>query len=165
MTEEHSHSEVEFEARDLSALGIMGFLAGLTIVAFLLQFVLVGIYHYLDNYTKKHEPALNPLVTNTNSDMRNPTPQSVDEFPLPRLETNEIGQLRDRRLMEENTLDTYGWVDQKSGVAHIPIERAMDLLAQRGLPTSQPVGAPKTRPDVTAPRERNNLAPGPGAGR
>jgi hypothetical protein len=162
MNEEHLNPEVQYEPRDLSALGIMGFLAGLTLVGILLNFILFGIYRYLDNYTKTHEPALNPLVTNTNRDMRNPRLDEANEFPQPRLETNEVGQLRDRRWFEETTLYSYGWVDQKAGVAHIPIDRAMQLIAQRGLPTSQPSNAPKTRPQVTAPRERNNLAPGAG---
>ena len=32
-------------------------------------------------------------------------------------------------------LNTYGWVDRKAGVAHIPVDRAIDILAKRGLPT------------------------------
>jgi hypothetical protein len=138
MSEERAHTEVEYEPRDLSALGILGFLAGLAIVGFVLQIILVGVYSYLDQYTKKHEPPVNPLVTITNPDTRNPTPQTTQEFPQPRLETNEVGQLRDRRVLEESILDSYGWVDQKAGTAHIPIDRAMDLIAQRGLPTVPP---------------------------
>jgi hypothetical protein len=57
---------------------------------------------------------------------------------LPRLETNELGQLDDQRLREEDILNTYGWTDQKAGVAHIPIDRAMALIAQRGLPVAPP---------------------------
>jgi len=37
-------------------------------------------------------------------------------------------------MIEEKALYTYGWVDEKAGTVHIPIERAMDLLVQRGLP-------------------------------
>src|SRR5208282_5249649 len=33
-----------------------------------------------------------------------------------------------------DTLHSYGWVDEKAGTVRIPIERAMDLLVQRGLP-------------------------------
>ncbi len=39
---------------------------------------------------------------------------------------------RDREAAE---LESYGWIDRKSGIVRIPIDRAMDLLAQRGLPT------------------------------
>lgn len=38
------------------------------------------------------------------------------------------------RLREENTLSTYDYVDKNAGTVRIPIDRAMDLLAQRGLP-------------------------------
>ncbi len=36
--------------------------------------------------------------------------------------------------MEAETLGTYGWVDEKSGVARMPIEEAKKLILQRGLP-------------------------------
>jgi hypothetical protein len=44
-------------------------------------------------------------------------------------------------LKEEQTLDSYSWVDQKTGVVRIPIDRAMQLIAQRGLSTTPKVGA------------------------
>jgi len=31
---------------------------------------------------------------------------------------------------EEQILNNYGWVDEKAGIVHVPIERAMDILAQ-----------------------------------
>ena len=43
-------------------------------------------------------------------------------------------------MEEEKTLYSYGWVDEKAGTVRIPIERAMDLLVQRGLPV-RPQGA------------------------
>jgi hypothetical protein len=55
--------------------------------------------------------------------------------PPPRLQTNPTSDLQ-RLLEAENAkLNSYGWVDQSAGVVRIPIDRAMDLLAQRGLPT------------------------------
>jgi hypothetical protein len=38
--------------------------------------------------------------------------------------------LRDLRAQEEAVLNSYGWVDPEKKVARIPIERAMELLAQ-----------------------------------
>jgi hypothetical protein len=35
---------------------------------------------------------------------------------------------------ENKRLTTYGWVDPKSGVVRIPVDQAMKLLAERGLP-------------------------------
>jgi hypothetical protein len=37
-------------------------------------------------------------------------------------------------LKQEDELNSYGWVDQSAGVAHIPIDRAMDLIVEHGLP-------------------------------
>ncbi len=42
-------------------------------------------------------------------------------------------------MNEEKTLYSYGWVDE-TGTVRIPIERAMDLIVQRGLPV-RPQGA------------------------
>jgi len=49
----------------------------------------------------------------------------------PMLETNEMGQLREFVTNQENQLNSYGWVDEKAGVARIPIERAMELTVGR----------------------------------
>ena len=43
---------------------------------------------------------------------------------------------------EGAALEGHGWVDREKGVVHIPVERAMDLIAARGLPASpQPTPA------------------------
>jgi len=130
------HGEVEFERQDLSAGGIIAFLVGLAIFGILLQLILAGMFKFLDSYEKAHEPPQNPLIKAVNADTRQATPQDANKFPQPRLETNERDELTGRRLKEEEILNSYGWVDPKAGVAHIPIEKAMELLAQRGLPTS-----------------------------
>ena len=41
---------------------------------------------------------------------------------------------------ENRILDSYGTVDEKAGIVRIPIQRAMQILAQRGLPTTAPAG-------------------------
>jgi hypothetical protein len=61
-----------------------------------------------------------------------PTPQLP---PQPRLEAEPGQELRRYRAQQEQLLRTYGWVDRPSGVVRIPIDRAVDLLAQRGLPS------------------------------
>ena len=35
---------------------------------------------------------------------------------------------------QQNLLNTYGWVDKQNGIVRLPIDRAMELLLQRGLP-------------------------------
>jgi hypothetical protein len=131
-----NHGEVEFERQDLSAGAILAFLVGLAIFGILMHLILAGMFKFLDAYEKRHEPPQNPLVKAVNADTRVATPQDADKFPQPRLETNERDELNDRRLKEEEILNSYGWVDPKAGIAHIPIEKAMELVAQRGLPTT-----------------------------
>ena len=143
------HEKVEFERKDLGAGGILGFLVGLAIVGVLIHLVLLGMYKYLNQYEKTHQPAQSPLVQAVNVDTRQATPQDANKFPEPRLEVNERSQLNDVRLHEEEVLNSYGWVDQKAGIAHIPIDRAMALIAQRGLPTApagEQGGKGKTKP-------------------
>jgi hypothetical protein len=79
-----------------------------------------------------------PLITPSGAMSRVMTQDEVDklfkENGAPMLETNERGQFRDFLMDQEDQLNSYGWVDEKGGVAHIPIERAMELMVQRGLP-------------------------------
>ncbi|MEA3212566.1 MAG: hypothetical protein QOE70_5623 [Chthoniobacter sp.] len=64
------------------------------------------------------------------------------EPPPPRLQTDPVADLATFRAAEEARLHTYGWIDRNAGLIHVPIERAMDLIAERGLPVRpQPKGA------------------------
>jgi hypothetical protein len=53
------------------------------------------------------------------------------EPPQPRLQTDPHGDIAKLRESERAQLEGYGWVDRDTGTVHIPIERAMSLLAQR----------------------------------
>ena len=54
--------------------------------------------------------------------------------PEPRLQTNPREDLRELRDAEQDTLTTYGWVDRNAGIVRIPIDEAITLTLQRGLP-------------------------------
>jgi hypothetical protein len=54
--------------------------------------------------------------------------------PEPRLQTNPRGDLRALRDEENQILNSYKWVDKGAGIVRIPIERAMKLTLERGLP-------------------------------
>ena len=68
--------------------------------------------------------------------------------PEPRLEPRPLLPLARLRAEESRRLETYGWVDEKVGVVHIPIENAIDAVARNGLPRF-PVPGPPGR-DTTA---------------
>jgi hypothetical protein len=55
--------------------------------------------------------------------------------PEPRLQISPQQDMRQMRAAEMAALHSYGWVDRQAGIVRIPIERAIELLAERGLPT------------------------------
>lgn len=137
--DEHNE-DTGFEREDWNAGTVYAFLGGLAVVCLLVYFLLRGMYAYLDARSRASQPLQNPLVTARGPVVRNLPRSEVQEqikttFPDPRLEENERQQINQFRLGEEETLNSYGWVDQPAGVVRIPIERAMELIAQRGLPT------------------------------
>jgi hypothetical protein len=69
--------------------------------------------------------------------------RTATQFPEPRLQVAPQIDLAALRTREDTELNTYGWIDRKTGVVRLPIERAMDLVAQKGLPVRGAPNAPK----------------------
>lgn len=96
---------------------------------------------------------LRPLmIRSQEKDYAPPSPLAASygrtEPPAPRLQVDPALDIYDHRKAEQQVLTTYGWVDQKAGVVRIPIERAMGLLAERGI---QAPPAAAAAPAGTAP--------------
>jgi hypothetical protein len=125
----------DFERRDIGAAGIIYFFVGLAVATLIIHFLLAGLYNFLDKRAKAGQPAVSPLITTVPADTRQ-IPYNYPEraFPDPLLERDERTQLNDIRVAEEQKLASYDWVDQKAGTMRIPIDRAMDLIEERGLP-------------------------------
>jgi hypothetical protein len=138
-----------YERSDIGSAGVLYFLLGLFVAGLFIFFLVDGIYSYLDKRSQAEQSPVNPLVTNAPADTRhisNDYPQGA--FPNPKLEEDERGQLNGIRLKEEQTLSTYDYIDKNAGTVRIPIDRAMDLIAQRGLPVrAAPAARPKPAPD------------------
>ena len=158
-----TNGHADFERRDITVAGVVYFMVGLAVVAILIHFIVAGMYKYLDHRFESQQRAVSPLVTNPARDTRTLPPEFKTDsegsdyekylqksFPEPQLEIDERTELNKVRLYEENRLSTYDYVDKDAGTVRIPIERAMDLLAQRGLPTrtqpgdSTPVASSKS---------------------
>jgi hypothetical protein len=61
------------------------------------------------------------------------------------LQVNPTVALEEVRREEEAQLNSYGWVQREAGVVRIPIERAKELLLERGLPVRpQPANPPES---------------------
>ena len=127
-----------FERRDIGAAGVLYFLLGLAVCGLIVHFVMTGLYSYLEKRSETEQAPVSPLVKNAPEDTRHLSVDYRDylkqNFPSPQLEIDERTQLNKIRLNEEETLASYGYIDQKAGIVRIPIERAMDLIAERGLP-------------------------------
>ncbi len=85
-----------------------------------------------------------------------PTPKASMAPPEPRIQYAPRMDLQTLRAQEDAILHTYGWVDRSSGTVRIPIDRAMDIIAQRGLPARSGTGpvptVPSTGPESGGPQ-------------
>jgi hypothetical protein len=138
MNHGHPGHETEFEHEDLGARGIYVFMIGLVVSGVVIYFIIIGMYSFLDKYERSQMTTASPLLSSSGAMTRVMTQDEVDklfkENGAPMLEIDEHTDLRKFLMDQEGQLNSYGWVDEKAGVAHIPIERAMELTVQRGVP-------------------------------
>ena len=148
-----TNGHADYERRDIGIPAVYYFLAGLAVALVVAAFAVSGLYHFLENRSQANQAPVSPLVANAPADTRRLPPEYKTDsegtdyekylkknFPQPQLESNERTELNQDRLREENTLSTYGYVDENAGTVRIPIDRAMQLLAERGLPTREQSG-------------------------
>jgi hypothetical protein len=56
---------------------------------------------------------------------------------------------------QQNLLNSYGWIDRQNGIVRLPVDRAMELLLEPGLPTR----AAKTQQNGAPPLKTRNGSP------
>jgi hypothetical protein len=136
--------EPGYETKDASALPLLSFGVGLIVALVVVELLMLGFYGLFISERPKH----------------------IEE----RAAANIYEQLRDLRRTENAALSSYGWVDRKAGVVRIPIDRAIDLVAEKGIPfgkgpktelemnshsgTPVPLPVPGVEKDATNPPER-----------
>jgi hypothetical protein len=127
---EHHENPAHHEESDVNIRAILGFGASLIVVAAVIHLLIYGLFTYFDSREGVKVPAEYPLAAS----------QGHHEPPEPRLQTDPRQDLADMRAKEDEVLGSYGWVDKNAGVVRIPIDTAMRLTLQRGLPsrTEQP---------------------------
>jgi hypothetical protein len=129
-----------YEPRDANIRGLLQFAFWMAVV---LALTLIAMKWTLDYYAKIEPlgaPA-SPLVSATQR-----------ELPAnPRLQAHPRSDLENYCASQEQEVSTYGWVDQQSGIVRIPIDRAMDMTLQRGLPARAASEAPTSMPSVALP--------------
>jgi len=129
-------------------LGLFGVLAGLAIFGA----AVVAIVFFV----MEKKAAGVDRVAVSEAGLERPAPDRVP--PAPRLEIHTEGHWRVFRDAEKTRLSSYGWMDRNTGAVHIPIDRAMDLIAERG------VGALPQAPVVMS-RPGGGTAPAPSVSR
>jgi hypothetical protein len=118
-----THESTHHETSDINIRGVLGFGFGLLIAAIAIHLLVWLLFLYFAGRGAV-VPAQYPLVAGP-----------VNRLPPePRLQTNPRQDLRDLQATEDRILTTYGWVDKDAGTVRIPIDQAMKLVVQRGLP-------------------------------
>jgi hypothetical protein len=114
-----------YEVRDTNIRTVTLFGVGLVLLVVVTNLLLLGVY---DRLYKQREPK------------ETPTPAE-----------NLAAQMRAMRQTEDAALYGPPRVDRKTGVVRIPIDRAIDLVARRGVPRGK---GPQTEIQINS-REKN----------
>ena len=127
----------DHERRDANAKWIFGIVAFLAVSVIAIHFILAGWLRVL-NHSAGPTDRWRPVK---------PGAQSLrSSAPFPRLQVSAPLDLQAFRARELAELNGYGWINRTAGIVHIPIERAMDLVLQEGLPTRNQTNAAKAGP-------------------
>lgn len=142
--------------REISLRGIFYAAAGLVAVAVVVHLLIWGLVKGFSAYDTRRDPVPSPL----------PQANVQPDPPGPRLQnTPELDLLKLRRI-EDQQLGRAGWIDQRQGTVHVPIDVAMEVIAGHGLGPEvvggtpggflqTPAAAPtQTQAEPTPPQER-----------
>jgi hypothetical protein len=117
-TVHHSPNGAGHEQSEVSVRLIVVSLAFLAVGTFFVFLLVVGIFRYFYDTDKTAEALRQGVVP-----------------PQPRIEVAPYEQLQQLRVREDHILSSYAWVDKNAGTVRVPIDRAIDLLAAKGLPS------------------------------
>jgi len=135
---EHDHERRDADVTSLFTIVLILFISG----AIILLIVAIMMHYF------------NTTQLPTTAGQANTPATQVDEFPQPRLEVKPGASLADLRTAEDADLNSYGWIDRNAQTVRIPIDRAIHLIVERGLPDvgagKTPLGLMQARPAETA---------------
>jgi len=146
------HPERGYEDSDVSMGRLFAFAGGVVALVVLGVLGSAFVFHFF----VRHQP-LGPPASPF-EDVRTVPPE-------PRLQTAAPLDLKRYHADQEKILQGYGWVDSHAGIVRIPVDRAMDLLLQKGYPvrdSSPAEGGPAKTPRLAAPPANHQAAPTPG---
>jgi hypothetical protein len=133
----HEHSDVNIRAVITSAVVISVVCIGTAGLMYLLMML-------LESQAEARDPKLSPL--SMPATQMPPTTIASPTFgsaPEPRLMTNEPMNLEQVREHLRNQLSSYAWVDEKAGIARIPIDEAKKLVIEQLPVRPDPIADPR----------------------
>ena len=123
-TDEEMHNEdVAYEHVDVNIRTLVSFAIGLLLLVAVSALLMRGLFNVLESQAAARDPQVSPIAA-----------PNGQQPAAPQLLTNEPANLRTFRGEESKKLEGYGWVDERGGVARVPIEEAKKLLLKHGLP-------------------------------
>jgi hypothetical protein len=126
-----SHPEIQYEKTDAHVRPLYQFLFWISVITAITAVLSFGILRVLESWREK--ASVRPTMAQTQADQ---------QPPAPRLQLREPLDLAKFRAEEALVLSTYGVVDRENGIYRIPIEEAMRLIVERGLPVAGVPPAP-----------------------
>ena len=125
--DDRDNPEVVHEMSDVNVAAILRFGAALLITAAIAHVFLWWLLGVYERQYARSQTQVYPMAAGQQDRLP----------PEPRLQSVPQQDLSDLRTKQENLLKGYGWVNKEAGIARIPIEDAMRIVVERGLPARE----------------------------
>jgi hypothetical protein len=126
------HQDVSFETRDIRSGLILKLLVWMGVVIILSYVFTIGIYRGLTGYW---ESTRTPMVP-SRVEMQATMPPEPMLQGMPGHLSDAQQDMRDKLAADMKENSSYKWMDEKNGIAEIPVEDAMKIIAEKGLPAN-----------------------------
>ena len=131
-TDEGRSASTAYETRDVKVRPLVVFLAGMVVLLVAAYLIVLGIFRLFNAQKLAEDATADPVAVE-----RAALPPDRRLPAEPRIQADPAGDYQALRRAEDQILEGYGWIDRAGGVVHIPIERAMTLVVEEGLPARQ----------------------------
>ena len=135
------HDDVAFEPRDVESTGVLKFLVYLALIIAATLFICWGVLRLTQTRIAQFDTPPPPVRQGVPPKM--PPEPRLQAQGLPGHDRDPQQDLRDKLNADREALEKAAWVDEKAGIAQIPIKDAMRIIAEKGLPAAPQSGAPK----------------------
>ena len=142
------HGDVSFETRDISIPSVLWSLVYLAVTVVVSLAICVYFFKFAAQHVASQEKP-RPVVRqqmNAEDEQRMTMPQEPRLQGVPGHESDPQQDMREKIANDTAANESYRWVDEKAGIAQIPVKEAMKIIAEKGLPGAAPA-APEKKPE------------------